>query len=93
LWGVEALTAYTDFIQTFKLEADPELVAKSSSYIKEAGLTYTIGRTVNVLQSETERSSKRRKLNEAMAVLESTGGCAEDLDKVLADQIQKGLRV
>jgi hypothetical protein len=87
------LQNYTDYVSTFGVDIDPFVTKRGQAALKEAAVTFATGRAVHVLQVETERVAKRRKLNETMVVLEASGGNEADLHRVLADQIAKGIKV
>ena len=56
---------------------------------RAAAITYVTGRCVLVIENDKEKAVRRRKINEATALLPKTGASEADLDKVLADQVKK----
>ena len=87
---MQVLKSYKTLTETLAIEHNDKLTQDFMTSLIEAAKTFATGRCTTVLvDSATPHGTKRRKITEALQVLEKVGLTEDDLFPCLAQQIKK----
>ena len=79
-----------NWAKVFKVVLQPDTLLEIKSSLKKAGINYCTGQAVHILSTEPKKGEKRKRLIDAVTVLESTGSSETDLHELLQENIKKG---
>ena len=88
-YGCKALDGYKHFGLDFNNKGNEGALQQLSAAIKEGIVTFVTGNVVYIIKSETDKTQKRKAVNECLAALDHHSALDTDLNKSVLDQVKK----